>query len=229
MNTWLIRRSVRRPPVLPDHLGHQLVGVQAALHQGLGLARAHDLDRLGGGRVAVRRIDQPVRPRCRGRTARRRRGSWPAGPTRIGRIRSASAASTAAVERGLDRRDGRPPWSPARARRSARSAPDRPDTRAPACCGGAMSIGSLLLSSFRPRLRLRRAGAALLLAPAPLAPASRPRISLDPGKHGLALRRDLAVRVADRAARCPRPRAAPPRSAACAAERPARAPGRSAA
>ena len=61
MKTWLIRRSVRRPVSFLDHLAHQLVGVQAALHQGLGLARAHDLDRGRGGGVAVGRIDQPVR------------------------------------------------------------------------------------------------------------------------------------------------------------------------
>ena len=40
-----------------DHGGHQLVGVQAALHQRLGLALAHQLHRRRGGRLAVRRID----------------------------------------------------------------------------------------------------------------------------------------------------------------------------
>src|SRR5215472_4717741 len=41
-----------------DHRTHQLVGVQAALHQGLGLPLADDLDRLVGGIVAVRRFLQ---------------------------------------------------------------------------------------------------------------------------------------------------------------------------
>ena len=41
----------------PHHGGHQLVGVQAALHQRLGLALAHQLHRRGRGRLAVRRLD----------------------------------------------------------------------------------------------------------------------------------------------------------------------------
>jgi hypothetical protein len=48
--------------VLADDFGHQLVGVQAALHQGFRLAGADDLDRFGGGRVTVRGIDQTVWP-----------------------------------------------------------------------------------------------------------------------------------------------------------------------
>ena len=40
MKQWLMRRAVRMPPSLRDHGAHQLVGVQAALHQRLGLARA---------------------------------------------------------------------------------------------------------------------------------------------------------------------------------------------
>ena len=48
--------------VLPDHLGHQLVGVQAAFHQGFGLAGTDDLDRPRGGGVAVRHIDQAIWP-----------------------------------------------------------------------------------------------------------------------------------------------------------------------
>ena len=43
--------------VAADHGGHQLVGVQAALHQRLGLAQPHQLDGARGGGVAVRRID----------------------------------------------------------------------------------------------------------------------------------------------------------------------------
>src|SRR6185295_11360556 len=39
--------------------GQELVRVQAALHQELGLALAHELDRLGRGGVAVRRVDDP--------------------------------------------------------------------------------------------------------------------------------------------------------------------------
>ena len=40
-----------------DHGGHQFVGVQAALHQRLGLALAHQLHRRRGGRLAVGRVD----------------------------------------------------------------------------------------------------------------------------------------------------------------------------
>ncbi|MNC62920.1 hypothetical protein D3C75_1129990 [compost metagenome] len=36
-----------------DHRAHQLVGVQAALHQRLGLAFAHQFHRAGGGGLAV--------------------------------------------------------------------------------------------------------------------------------------------------------------------------------
>ena len=42
-----------------DDRAQQLVGVQAALHQQLGLALAHQLHGLGGRRMAVRRIDDP--------------------------------------------------------------------------------------------------------------------------------------------------------------------------
>ena len=41
--------------VARDDGAHQLVGMQAALHQGFGLALAHEFDRLGGRIVAVRR------------------------------------------------------------------------------------------------------------------------------------------------------------------------------
>ena len=47
-------------PGLPRHHGaQQLVGVQAALHQQLGLTLAHQLHGLGRRCVAVRRIDDP--------------------------------------------------------------------------------------------------------------------------------------------------------------------------
>ncbi|MNQ99874.1 hypothetical protein D3C85_1156260 [compost metagenome] len=39
-----------------DHRAHQLVGVQAALHQRLGLAFAHQFHRAGGGGLAVGRV-----------------------------------------------------------------------------------------------------------------------------------------------------------------------------
>ena len=39
------------------HGAHQFVGVQAALHQRLGAAAAHEFDRLGRRIVAVQRID----------------------------------------------------------------------------------------------------------------------------------------------------------------------------
>ena len=60
MKTWLMRRAVRMPVSLCDDLGHQFVGVQAALHQRLGFALAHQLDRLRRRGVAVRRIDELV-------------------------------------------------------------------------------------------------------------------------------------------------------------------------
>ncbi len=54
---WLMRRAVRMPVVARDHGAHQLVGMQAALHQRLGPPAAHQLDRLGGRIVAVRGVD----------------------------------------------------------------------------------------------------------------------------------------------------------------------------
>ena len=76
-----------QPGLAPHHGGHQLVGVQAALHQRLGLAFAHQLHRR-----------RRRRPRCAAhRRSRRRPGRCPArcatarmrsrGPTRIGTIR----------------------------------------------------------------------------------------------------------------------------------------------
>jgi hypothetical protein len=43
------------------HLGHELVGVQAALHQGFCLAATDDLDRRRGG-MTVRHISQAIWP-----------------------------------------------------------------------------------------------------------------------------------------------------------------------
>ena len=63
MKTWLMRRPVRRPGLARDHRAEQLVGVQAALHQQLGLALAHQLDRLRRRGMAVRRVDDPRAPR----------------------------------------------------------------------------------------------------------------------------------------------------------------------
>jgi hypothetical protein len=43
--------------ILADDLGHQLVGMQTALHQRVGLAGADQFDGLGGRCMAVRLID----------------------------------------------------------------------------------------------------------------------------------------------------------------------------
>ena len=56
---------------------HQLVGVQAALHERLDLARAGQRDRRLGGRVAVLGGDDPVGRRGRPSRRRRPRGSSP--------------------------------------------------------------------------------------------------------------------------------------------------------
>ena len=58
MNVWLIRRAVRRPVLLVGHLPHELVGVQAALHQQLALLDfVNQRHRLCRGRLAVRGVD----------------------------------------------------------------------------------------------------------------------------------------------------------------------------
>ena len=62
MNTWLMRRPVRSPVSLRDDGAEQLVAVQAALHQQLGLALSHQFDRLGRRGVTVRRVDDPAPP-----------------------------------------------------------------------------------------------------------------------------------------------------------------------
>ena len=45
MKQWLMRRAVRIPRVPRHHCAHQLVGVQAAFHQRLGLSGAHQFHR----------------------------------------------------------------------------------------------------------------------------------------------------------------------------------------
>ena len=57
--TWLMRRRCAAR-VARDDRGHQLVGVQAALHQRLDLAGARHLDRLLGGGMAVLDGDDAV-------------------------------------------------------------------------------------------------------------------------------------------------------------------------
>ena len=62
----MIRRAVRRPVSLATHLVHQLVGVQAALHERLDLASPRHGDGPLGGLVAVARRHEPVRPEVDG-------------------------------------------------------------------------------------------------------------------------------------------------------------------
>ena len=52
-----MRRPVRRPLSLDDDRTQEFVGVQASLHQELGLALANQLHGPGRGGVAVRDID----------------------------------------------------------------------------------------------------------------------------------------------------------------------------
>ncbi len=54
-----MRRAVRRPLARDDHLGHQLVGMQAALHQRLGVAGTHQRHRDRRRVVAVLGVDDP--------------------------------------------------------------------------------------------------------------------------------------------------------------------------
>ena len=60
MKTWLMRRSVRKSANLCRDAAHQLVGMQAALHQSFALARMDHFDRLRGGGLAVRGIDDLI-------------------------------------------------------------------------------------------------------------------------------------------------------------------------
>ena len=90
-----------KPSLALGDRGQQLVRMQASLHQQLGFARAHERDGFLGRRLAVRRH----------RRSRRRRGRassdfaslliLSAGPTSMGMINPASAASSAPRERGL--------------------------------------------------------------------------------------------------------------------------------
>src|SRR3954451_728217 len=75
MKTWLMRRGPRSPgsfantaprrsapwrlPLLRDHGAEELVAVQTALHQQLGLAPPHEIDRHCRRCMAVRRVDDP--------------------------------------------------------------------------------------------------------------------------------------------------------------------------
>ena len=95
--------------VAPDDRAHQLVGVKAALHQRLRLALAHQLDRLVGGRLAVRRVDDRRMPRCRCRAAFATASMRARGPTRIGAIRPSLRRIDRAAQRALvaGMRDGR--------------------------------------------------------------------------------------------------------------------------
>ena len=79
-----------------QHRMQQFVGMQRAFHQERGLARLHQSHGRGRGRLAMRRIDEPVTARYRPSPLARRCGSSLCGPTRIGAIRPACAASTAA-------------------------------------------------------------------------------------------------------------------------------------
>ena len=92
--TWLMRRAVRRPVADGGDGPHQLVGMQAALHQELALACADQLHGLRRRRLAMRRIDDleaAMSSRVRGAVA----AIFAAGPTRIGAMMPSSAASMA--------------------------------------------------------------------------------------------------------------------------------------
>ena len=104
---WLMRRVRAQPGFALDHRAHQLVGVQAALHERLGLALARQRDRRLGRRFAVRRVDDR-KPARSSRPRRRRALILVSGPTRIGTIspswpprprRAASSRRTGAPRR----------------------------------------------------------------------------------------------------------------------------------
>ena len=92
---------------------HQLVGMQAALHQGFGPSGAHQLDGLGGRVVAVLGVDQLEGARCRARPWRPPRGCAPGGPTRIGCEQAHAAPLPPRLRAKPRRRDERPRWPPA--------------------------------------------------------------------------------------------------------------------
>ena len=95
MNTWLMRRAVRRPVSLRHDGTQHLVGVQAALHQQLGLAETNELHRLGRRGVAVRRVDDAGLPDVDPAFVSPPRAILAAGPTRIGMISPFAPASSA--------------------------------------------------------------------------------------------------------------------------------------
>ena len=90
MKQWLMRRAVRRPVSRATTARHQFVGVQAALHQRLGAARAHQLHRLGRGIVAVCGVDhleaRDVEPGRRRRGSRSRADQDRRDKTELGRL-----------------------------------------------------------------------------------------------------------------------------------------------
>ena len=92
--------------LLRDDRAEQLVGVQAALHQELGLALAHQLHRLRRRRVAVRRVDDPGRAEVDAVRLARPRAIFAAGPTRIGTISPLLAGLDRAGQRRLLARMG---------------------------------------------------------------------------------------------------------------------------
>ena len=100
-----------QPALAPHDGAHQLVGVQAALHQRLGLALQHQFHGLRGRGVAVRRVDDRGCRRGRCRPAPRPRGCGACGPTRIGMDQAQPRRPDGAFERRavarVDDRGGR--------------------------------------------------------------------------------------------------------------------------
>ena len=120
--TWLMRRLVRRPVGRGHHRAHQLVGVQAALHQRLDLARARHRDRARRGRVAV------LAPARSGRASRSRPSAsatariFASGPDQHGHDQAAPSPPRSRPAASRGRTDARRRRSRAAARRSARTA-----------------------------------------------------------------------------------------------------------
>ena len=81
--------------LLRDHGRQQFVGMQAALHQELGLALANQLDGLGGRGVAVGHVDDLASPPRSIPLPWRISRILAAGPTRIGVISPFAPASMA--------------------------------------------------------------------------------------------------------------------------------------
>ena len=84
-----------QPGLARDHRAEQLVGVQAALHQQLRFARAHQRHRFRRGLMAVRGLDDAHRCRASMPAAAATSRIFAAGPTRIGVISFFSPASMA--------------------------------------------------------------------------------------------------------------------------------------